>query len=91
MSKKHEHKQFTARLHQQLTLAHRMIEELKNANHAMSLHIQDLQDEVSTGNQAINELAGIICEMDFMIMHQNGAVISHFIHTYREHKLGVAQ
>lgn len=91
MSKRHEQQQFITKLRNQLTLAHRMIEELKNANHAMSLHIQDLKDEISTGNQAINELAGIIREMDLMIMHPDGAVISHFIHTYREHKLGVAQ
>lgn len=91
MSKRHEQQQFITKLRNQLTLAHRMIEELKNANHAMSLHIQDLKDEVSTGNQAINELASIIREMDLMIMHPDGAVISHFIHTYREHKLGVAQ
>lgn len=91
MNKKHAQQQFITGLKKQLTLAHLMIEELKNANHAMSLHIQDLKDEVSTGNQAINELAGIIREMDLMIMHPDGAVMSNFIQTYREHKLGVAQ
>lgn len=84
MNKKHEHKQFVTNLRNQLTLAHRMIEELKNANHAMRLHIQDLQDEVDANYQCINELSAITKEFDALVM--DDVAIQGLIHIYRQNK-----
>lgn len=89
MNKKHAQQQFITELKKQLTLSQRMIDELKNANHAMRLHISDLQGEISANNQVLGELAKILREMDQMIMHPNDAVMSHFIQIYRENKRGV--
>lgn len=85
MSKKHEQQQFITNLRTQLTLAHRMIDELKNANHAMRLHIQDLQDEVSANYQCINELSAITKEFDALVM--DDVAIQGLIHIYRQNKL----
>lgn len=88
-NKKHLKQQYIDHLKRQLTLAQRMIDELKNANHAMRLHISDLKSEISANNQALGELAKILRELDQMIMHPNDAVMSHFIHIYRENKQGI--
>ncbi|MPW89888.1 hypothetical protein [Moraxella catarrhalis] len=89
MNKKHAQQHYIDHLKRQLTLAQHMIDELKNDNHAMRLHISDLKSEISVNNQALGELAKILCELDQMIMHPNDAVMSHFIHIYRENKQGI--
>ena len=88
-NKKHLKQQYIDHLKKQLDISQRMIDELKNANHAMRLHISDLQGEISANNQVLGELAKILREMDQMIMHPNDAVMSHFIQIYRENKQGI--